>query len=121
MPQWLLDLFSRYGYAVVFAGVFLENMGLPVPGETTLLAGSALAHFGQLSIERVILTAIAGATLGDNLGFFIGRRGGRRLLERYGQRIGLTRGRLLRAGDGRNVRPSSRRRRARAGRSRSRA
>jgi membrane protein DedA with SNARE-associated domain len=94
VPQWLLDLFSRYGYAVVFAGVFLENMGLPVPGETTLLAGSALAHFGQLSIERVILTAIAGATLGDNLGFFIGRRGGRRLLERYGQRIGLTRGRL---------------------------
>jgi hypothetical protein len=39
MPAWLIDLFARYGYAVVFGGVFLENTGLPVPGETALLAG----------------------------------------------------------------------------------
>jgi membrane protein DedA with SNARE-associated domain len=90
MPEWLLDLFARYGYAVVFGGVFLENTGLPVPGETMLLAGAALAHYGQLSLTRVILTAIAGATLGDNLGFFIGRHGGRRIAERHGWRIGLT-------------------------------
>jgi len=95
MPAWLLDLFARYGYAVVFAGVFLENTGLPVPGETTLLAGAALAHFGQLSLGWVIVTAIAAAILGDNLGFFIGRRGGRRLAERHGWRIGLTPERLL--------------------------
>lgn len=94
MPAWLLDLFARYGYAVVFGGVFLENTGLPVPGETALLAGAALAHFGQLSLVRVILTAIAGATLGDNLGFFLGRRGGRRIAERHGWRVGLTRDRL---------------------------
>jgi membrane protein DedA with SNARE-associated domain len=94
VPQWLLDLFARYGYAVVFAGVFLENTGVPVPGETALLAGSALAHFGQLSLPIVIVTAIAGATLGDNLGFFIGRRGGRRMMERHGWRIGLTRTRI---------------------------
>jgi undecaprenyl-diphosphatase len=94
MPGWLLDLFARYGYAVVFGGVFLENTGLPVPGETALLAGAALAHFGQLSLLWVIVAAIAGATLGDNLGFFIGRRGGRRLAERHGWRIGLTPGRL---------------------------
>ena len=94
MPGWLLDLFARYGYAVVFGGVFLENTGLPVPGETALLAGAALAHFGQLSLPRVIVTAIAAATLGDNLGFFIGRRGGRRLAERHGWRIGLTSERL---------------------------
>ena len=94
MPQWLLDLFARYGYAVVFAGVFLENTGLPVPGETALLAGAALAHFGTLSLGRVIATAIVGATLGDNLGFFIGRRGGRGLAERHGWRIGLTPPRL---------------------------
>ena len=55
MPAWLLDLFARYGYAVVFAGVFLENTGLPVPGETALLAGAALAHFGQLSLGPVIV------------------------------------------------------------------
>jgi membrane protein DedA with SNARE-associated domain len=95
VPQWLLDLFSRYGYAVVFFGVFLENMGLPVPGETMLLAGSALAHFGSLSLRLVIVTAIAGATLGDNCGFFIGRRGGRTIAERHGWRIGLTPQRLV--------------------------
>jgi membrane protein DedA with SNARE-associated domain len=95
MPGWLLDLFARYGYAVVFGGVFLENTGLPVPGETALLAGAALAHYGQLSLTRVIVTAIAGAILGDNLGFFIGRRGGRRIAERHGWRVGLTPERLV--------------------------
>ena len=94
MPEWLLLLFARYGYAVVFGGVFLENTGLPVPGETALLAGAALAHNGQLSLLWVIVTAIAGATLGDNLGFFIGRRGGRRIAERHGWRVGLTPDRL---------------------------
>lgn len=95
MPVWLLDLFARYGYAVVFGGVFLENAGLPVPGETALLAGAALAHQGQLSLFWVIVTAITAAILGDNLGFFIGRRGGRRIAERHGWRIGLTRERLI--------------------------
>ena len=94
MPAWLLDLFARYGYAVVFGGVFLENTGLPVPGETALLAGAALAHNGQLSLTWVIAIAVAGATLGDNLGFWIGRRGGRRIADRHGWRIGLTRERL---------------------------
>ena len=94
MPSWILDLFARYGYFVVFGGVFLENTGLPVPGETALLAGAALAHFGQLSLPLVIVTAIAGATLGDNLGFYIGRHGGRTLAERHGWRVGLTPARL---------------------------
>jgi membrane protein DedA with SNARE-associated domain len=94
MPEWIVDLFARYGYAVVFVGVFLENAGLPVPGETALLAGAALAHYGRLSLPRVIVTAIAAAILGDNLGFLIGRRAGRGLIERYGWRIGLTRARL---------------------------
>ena len=94
MPNWLIDLFARYGYAVVFGGVFLENMGLPVPGETALLAGAALAHSGRLSLARVVVTAIVAAILGDNLGFFIGRRGGRWLLVRYGGAVGLTTARL---------------------------
>jgi membrane protein DedA with SNARE-associated domain len=94
LPSWLIDLFARYGYAVVFAGVFLENTGLPVPGETALLAGAALANLGRLSLWRVVVTAIAAAILGDNLGFFIGRRGGRWLLERYGGRLGITTARL---------------------------
>ncbi len=94
MPGWLTDLFARYGYAVVFAGVFLENAGAPVPGETMLLAGAALSRFGSLKLPWVIAAAIAGATLGDNLGFFIGRRGGRVLVERYGAMLGLTSARL---------------------------
>ena len=94
MPDWIVDLFARYGYSVVFGGVFLENAGLPVPGETALLAGAALAHYGRLSLPRVIATAIVAAILGDNLGFFIGRRAGRGLIVRYGWRVGLTQGRL---------------------------
>jgi membrane protein DedA with SNARE-associated domain len=94
VPEWILDLFARYGYAVVFFGVFLENSGLPVPGETVLLAGGALAHYGRLSLARVIVTAFGAAVLGDNVGFAIGRRLGRRALERHGWRIGLTRFRL---------------------------
>jgi undecaprenyl-diphosphatase len=95
VPDWIIELFARYGYAVVFLGVFLENTGLPVPGETALLAGAALSRSGRLSLPWVIVTAIAGAILGDNLGFLIGRRGGRALVERFGPRVGLTRDRLL--------------------------
>ena len=94
MPLWLTDLFANYGYAVVFIGMFLENAGVPVPGETMLLAGAALSRYGSLKLSWVILAAIAGATLGDNLGFLIGRRGGRRVIERYGGLLGLTSSRL---------------------------
>jgi membrane protein DedA with SNARE-associated domain len=94
VPQWLADLFARYGYAVVFTGVFLENTGFPVPGETALLAGAALARSGRLSLPLVVTWAMVGAIAGDNLGFMIGRRGGRVLAERYGSRFGLTQARL---------------------------
>jgi len=94
VPGWLTDLFARYGYAVVFLGVFLENAGAPVPGETMLLAGAALSRSGSLDLGWVIAAAIVGATLGDNLGFFIGRRGGRALVERYGALLGMTGPRL---------------------------
>ncbi len=95
MPAWLVDLFARYGYAVVFVGVFLENAGLPVPGETALLAGAALSRSGALFLPWVIATAVVGAIFGDNIGFLIGRRGGRALLERFGSKIGLTPDRLV--------------------------
>ena len=94
MPEWIVDLFARYGYAVVFVGVFLENSGLPVPGETALLAGAALSHYGRLALPWVIVTAMTAAILGDNLGFLLGRRFGRGFLERHGRRVGLTAPRL---------------------------
>jgi membrane protein DedA with SNARE-associated domain len=94
VPPWLLDLFARYGYAVVFVGVLLENAGVPVPGETALLGGAAMAQFGRLSLFRVIVTAIAAAIVGDNIGFLVGRYGGRTLAERHGSKVGLTPSRL---------------------------
>ena len=94
MPDWLLDLFARYGYGVVFAGVLLENAGVPIPGETTLLAAAALSHSGRLWLPLVIATAIVAAIVGDNIGFLIGRRGGRVLAERHGWKVGLTAARL---------------------------
>jgi len=94
VPPWLTDLFARYGYAAVFFGVFLENTGVPIPGETMVLAGGALAHYGHLSLGVVIVITTVAAILGDNLGFYIGRHGGRRLVERYGGRVGVTRGRI---------------------------
>jgi len=99
LPQWIVDLFAHYGYAVVFFGVFLENSGLPVPGETALLAGAALSHDGRLSLAWVIATAIGAAVLGDNLGFFVGRRLERGVIERHGWRIGLTEYRLAQFND----------------------
>jgi len=53
VPDWLIDLFARYGYAVVFVGVFLENAGLPVPGETALLAGAVPAKESGRQIVAV--------------------------------------------------------------------
>jgi membrane protein DedA with SNARE-associated domain len=94
VPDWLIDLFAKYGYAAVFVGLLMENAGIPVPGETTLLAGAAFARFGRLSFLGVVATAIAGATLGDNIGFWIGRKGGRALVERYGAVVGITHARL---------------------------
>jgi len=90
VPAWLVDLFARYGYAVVFVGVLLENAGLPVPGETALLAGAALSRSGALFLPWVVATAIVAAILGDNIGFTIGRRGGRALVDRFGPKIGLS-------------------------------
>ena len=74
----------HYGYWTVFVALFLENTGVPVPGETVLLLASFLAYSEhQLSLRNVILVGVLAATVGDNLGFAIGHFGGRRLLDRY--------------------------------------
>jgi membrane protein DedA with SNARE-associated domain len=80
--QTLNHFFASDGYWVVFFGVMLENAGLPVPGETVLLFAGFLAYHGQLHLGRAIITAIAGATIGDSLGYAIGRKGGTALIRR---------------------------------------
>ena len=86
---------ESYGYLVVFLLVMLESIGLPVPGETALIGAALYAgSTGKLEIWGVIAVAIAGAIIGDNIGFSIGRYGGAKLLLRHGHKIGLHEGRL---------------------------
>ena len=90
----LAHFFARYGYRVVFFGVMLENAGLPVPGETVLLFAGFLAFRGNLILRWAIITAIAGATLGDSLGYLVGRLGGTTLLRKYRGSLLLSAGRF---------------------------
>jgi membrane-associated protein len=85
--QTLTDFFARYGYWVVFFGVMLENGGLPLPGETVLLFAGFLAYQGQIQLVWAIGVAIAGATLGDSLGYTLGRYGGNAFFDRYVKRF----------------------------------
>ena len=72
-------------YATIGALVGLESSGIPLPGETALFAGSLLAHDGKLSIAVVIAVAATAAIIGDNGGYLLGRKLGRRFLERPGR------------------------------------
>ncbi len=72
------------GYPLLFVLVMSESSGLPIPGETALIAAAVLASRGKLSIEVVIALAAAAAIVGDNIGYVIGRKGGRWLLQRPG-------------------------------------
>jgi membrane protein DedA with SNARE-associated domain len=80
----IIDIPPNLGYAAVFALIAVETMGIPVPGETALIAAALLAHDGQLEIVPLVAVASAAAIIGDNVGFAIGRHGGRRLFERPG-------------------------------------
>jgi membrane protein DedA with SNARE-associated domain len=73
------------GYPLLFLIVMGETSGVPVPGETALITASVLASRGKLQIEVVIVLAAAAAIIGDNIGYLIGRKGGRWLLERPGR------------------------------------
>jgi membrane protein DedA with SNARE-associated domain len=78
----LLDLFGRYGYFVIFVPVLLETAGLPLPGETTLLLSGVAASTGRIDPWIAIAVGSTAAILGDNIGYAIGRYGGRRLVMR---------------------------------------
>jgi membrane protein DedA with SNARE-associated domain len=73
------------GYPILFVLVMAESGGVPVPGETALIVGSVLASQGKMHIELVIAVAALAAIVGDNIGYQIGRKGGRWLLERPGR------------------------------------
>jgi membrane protein DedA with SNARE-associated domain len=73
------------GYPLLCVLVMGESSGVPIPGETALITAAVLASRGKLSIELVIVLAAAAAIVGDNIGYVIGRKGGRWLLERPGR------------------------------------
>jgi membrane protein DedA with SNARE-associated domain len=81
---------NHYGYAALAAFVFVEDFGVPVPGETILIAGAIYAGTGHFNVYLVGLIGFLAAATGDNVGFAIGRLGGRRLLDRFGRYVLLT-------------------------------
>jgi membrane protein DedA with SNARE-associated domain len=87
----------HHGYWAVAATLLLENMGLPVPGETILFLASFLAYSEHLlRLPILILTGVLAATLGDNIGFVIGYRGGRALLQKYQHLLRMSPGTIRR-------------------------
>src|SRR5919197_2832918 len=76
---------ATVGYPLLFLLVGAESAGALVPGETSLIVAAALAAQGQLSLPLVIAVAAGAAILGDNIGYLIGHRGIRRLLDRPGR------------------------------------
>lgn len=103
----IVDLLRPYmeppwGYLIVFVATFLENSvgaGVIVPGETLVIIGGFYARLGELWLPAVSFVAVVGAILGDNLGYWIGRRYGRGFLERHGRKLFVTPERLEAAED----------------------
>jgi undecaprenyl-diphosphatase len=86
------------GYLLLAGLVGGESAGIPLPGETALIAAAVLASQGKLSLPLVLVTSAAAAVVGDNLGYLLGRKGARRLLERPGRFEEHRRG-ILRRGE----------------------
>ena len=91
MIDLLEHMVEHYGYGMVGLIICLESMGMPLPGESLLIAAAIYAATtGKLQIEWIVLAAAAGAIMGDNFGYLIGKRLGRPALEKYGPKIYLT-------------------------------
>lgn len=85
---------QQYGYYAIFLAVFLEDFGVPLPGETTLIAGALLSATGMYKIYWVVLLGIFAASAGDNVGYAIGHFGGIKFVKKFGKYIFLTQKRL---------------------------
>ena len=90
---------QHYGLWAIFVLVLLEDFGIPVPGETVLIAGAVYAGSGRLNVVAVAVVGFVAAVLGDNIGYAIGRFGGRAIVLRWGKYVGMTAERLDKAED----------------------
>ena len=97
MNHEMIHLVARYGYVAVALLVGAEGVGIPLPGETALLVGAALAARGHLSFAGVVLASAIGVALGGMGGYEIGHTAGRAVVVRYGGWLGVTSDRLDRA------------------------
>ena len=87
---WIHHIIVTYGYAAIFIIVMLESAGIPLPGETILVSAAAFAGSRHsLHIGYIIAAAAAGAIIGDNIGFWVGREFGTTLLAKWGYLVGL--------------------------------
>ncbi len=93
----LAPVLDSFGYLAVGGLITLEDFGVPVPGETMLIAAAVYAGSGRLNIVGVGLIAVLAAVVGDNIGYAIGFFGGRALVLRYGKYVLLTGERLEKA------------------------
>jgi membrane protein DedA with SNARE-associated domain len=87
IEQWLQTLPPVLVYLIVALVIGVESMGIPVPGEITLVTAALMAISGAINPWAVAIAASVGAIGGDSLGYVFGRRGGRGLLERFGRRF----------------------------------
>lgn len=85
---------NQYGYWAIFFFIFLEDFGLPLPGETVLIICSLFAALGELNLIAVGILGFSGAVLGDNTGFAIGHYAGRKIILKWGKYVFLTEERL---------------------------
>ncbi len=90
----LAPFIHHYGAAAVTAVLTFESLGAPLPGESLLVFASVLAGRGEISLPLLMLSAWAGAVMGDNIGYLLGRRYGRGVILRYGARFGVNAERL---------------------------
>jgi len=84
----------EYGIFAVFIVVCLESFGVPLPGESLVIASGLLASRGDMNIVLLVGAIWSAAVLGDSIGYAIGMLGGRRLILRHGARVGITEPRL---------------------------
>src|SRR5881398_1531024 len=80
----MASLVADYGLFLLFVLIAMESAGVPLPGETALVAAGVLASRGDMDIVAVIAVAATAAIVGDNVGYWAGRLGGRKLLQRWG-------------------------------------
>src|SRR3954471_24046600 len=90
-------ILDRWGYLAVAGVIGVESFGVPAPGQTIMVAAAIYSSWGRLDIFAVAAISFIAAVLGDNIGYWIGVRGGRRVVHRYGKYIFITPARLERA------------------------